>query len=262
MNQRWSVTFGANNLLQPDTIAGDYTIDSRYVSNQGPDHMPLWDQVDLSNGVKNRLPFSNLVAATAPAVLVGRRSTSAGDFEEITLGAGLAMSGQSLSVDLSRLMGSIPIPDEPQQQDPWPVFAPTFAPIYGTWAPVIGGTGGTSGQAYSLQAGTFVKFGRQVTLWFVVVLTAKGTITGDVEIQGFPFAITNTVGIYRSVCAVNWFQLATTHLIIQGGCVENTSTMFLRSLSAAAATMGNTMSTTDIADDSAFSGTYTYLTDQ
>lgn len=44
-----------------------------------------------------RLPFSGLVAATAGSVLVGRQSGSAGDFGQITLGAGLTMTGSVLS---------------------------------------------------------------------------------------------------------------------------------------------------------------------
>jgi hypothetical protein len=119
MNQRWSVTFGASNLLQPDTIAGDFSEDSRYVSNQGDDHMPFWDQVNLANGVKNRLPFSNFVAATAGAKLVGRGSGAAGDFEEISVGPGLVMQSTTLSVDLGGIAGRFPIPDEPYFDDPW-----------------------------------------------------------------------------------------------------------------------------------------------
>ncbi len=116
MNQRWSVTFGASNLLRSDTIAGDFSEDSRYVSNQGTDHAPLWDQVNLSNGVKNRLPFSNFVAATTGALLVGRGSSGGGDFQEITLGNGLMMQGTALSVNPS---GTPIYDDSYSSYDPW-----------------------------------------------------------------------------------------------------------------------------------------------
>lgn len=125
LNTRWSAVFGDSNLLQPGAVDGDYTVDSRYVSNQGTDHLPYWDQVDLSNGVKDRLPFSNLVAATVPSILVGRRSGSAGDFEEISLGSRLSMLSTTLNVDLSWIPGSMPIPDEPYRDDPWPISAQT-----------------------------------------------------------------------------------------------------------------------------------------
>ncbi len=53
--------------------------------------------IDLSTDVTGRLPFSHLVASLSPGVLVGRRSGSAGDFEEITLGTGLTMTGTVLA---------------------------------------------------------------------------------------------------------------------------------------------------------------------
>lgn len=109
LNARWAQTFGDSNLLQSSTVSGDYSQDSRYISNQGTDHQPLWDQVNLANGVKGRLPFSHLVAATSPAVLVGRRSGSTGDFEQITPGVGVAIHGTTLDVDVQGLAGHLPV---------------------------------------------------------------------------------------------------------------------------------------------------------
>jgi len=129
----------------------------------------------------------------------------------------------------------------------------------GSWTPVIGGSGGTTGQTYGLQNGRYVKVGSLVTCFFAVQLSAKGTITGNVEIQGLPFTISNDFGVFRSVCSLNWFDLATAQLIIQGGCIENTTVMFVRALAAAAVTMGNTLAAADINDDTAFSGTFIYI---
>jgi hypothetical protein len=69
----------------------------------------------------------------------------------------------------------------------------------GTWTPTIVGTGGSIGsQAYSLQSGRYVKIGRFVLLTGYLVLTNKGSWTGDVEIQGFPFTVTNETASYSA----------------------------------------------------------------
>jgi hypothetical protein len=57
----------------------------------------------------------------------------------------------------------------------------------GTFTPVLGGTSGTSGQTYGTQNGTYTKVGRLVNCSWYVNLTAKGTISGDLAMLGFPF---------------------------------------------------------------------------
>lgn len=131
----------------------------------------------------------------------------------------------------------------------------------GSWTMTIGGDGGTSGQTYSTRVGRYQKIGRKVEIWGVAQLSNKGTITGNVEIQGLPFPCTNSDGTFRSPCAFNFFDLATNQISVQGTTIQNTSTVIVRALAAAATAMGNVLTTADITNTTALSFTTSYLTD-
>ena len=69
----------------------------------------------------------------------------------------------------------------------------------GTWTPVIQGVGGSIGsQAYSIQAGRYIKIGRFVLLTGYIQLTNKGSWSGDAEIRGFPFTVNNETASYSA----------------------------------------------------------------
>ena len=126
----------------------------------------------------------------------------------------------------------------------------------GTWTPVIGGAGGTSGQAYSGQTATYVKIGKLVWVGAEVVLSTKGTITGSVEIQGLPFAVGATSGD-RGVFSVLWNSTANNFVSMVGVTNAGGTTATLYGIGAAANALA-TLATADIANTTGFaiSGCY------
>jgi hypothetical protein len=126
----------------------------------------------------------------------------------------------------------------------------------GTWTPVIGGSGGTSGQTYTTQAGHYIKIGRQVHAHCYVALSAKGTITGDVQIQGLPFS---NGGTYASV-QIDWQNLAVAKILVPGyvAAANTVISLFGTTAAATSSAFSNTLTTTDIANNTGFFINFTY----
>jgi hypothetical protein len=61
----------------------------------------------------------------------------------------------------------------------------------GTWTPVLKFAGNNVGMTFNQQLGQYIKIGRQVTAWFLVQLSAKGSSTGNALISGAPFGSSN-----------------------------------------------------------------------
>jgi hypothetical protein len=83
------------------TVGGDITTANQVVTNTGSGPSMRWAKVALSTMVTGRLPIANFVAASAN-VLLGRRSASSGNFEEITPGSGLNLNSTSLETTYSK----------------------------------------------------------------------------------------------------------------------------------------------------------------
>ncbi len=69
---------------------------------------PSFSAVALGADVTGRLPYANFVAATAASRVLVRTSSSAGDWQEGTLGAGLALSGTVLNT-VGIVMQGVPV---------------------------------------------------------------------------------------------------------------------------------------------------------
>ena len=85
VSTRLGTAFNTDGTVNPEIIPSHSRTPTFYISNEGPKGALKWAKVNLLNGVKNRLPFANLKAASTGSILIGRRSGSPGDFEEISL---------------------------------------------------------------------------------------------------------------------------------------------------------------------------------
>ena len=64
-----------------------------------------------------------------------------------------------------------------------------------SWTPLLTFAGGSTGQSMSVRSGSYVKIGKVVHLFFSLTLAVKGSSTGDLWLEGFPFTVAaNNVG--------------------------------------------------------------------
>jgi hypothetical protein len=126
----------------------------------------------------------------------------------------------------------------------------------GTWVPVIAGSTSTSGQTYSQQSGTYVKLSTLIVSQCNITLSAKGTIVGNLQINGLPFVanqgISGTVGYWNSAGS----SLYSLSFIVTSG----TSSALLTGVSAASISNVNLLTTTDISDTFSIAATIIYTT--
>lgn len=126
----------------------------------------------------------------------------------------------------------------------------------GTWTPVIGGSGGTSGQTYSSQIGSYVKWGQMVGVGWNVTLSNKGTITGSVQIQGLPFTA-SAVGLV-SIGPVIWVGLNTNWVTMAVLAIASSTGATLFGANAAASSSNTALATADITNTTQFFGSLVY----
>ena len=125
----------------------------------------------------------------------------------------------------------------------------------GTWTPVYTGlTGSIGATAYTQQAGTYTKIGRQVTATMRVTLSSKGSWTGTVVFTGLPFTAANNS--QQNMGSI-WTDLVTFVNQINARVGPNEATIVPRILTSA--TNGAYLQTSGVADTSVFYATVTYF---
>lgn len=127
----------------------------------------------------------------------------------------------------------------------------------GTWTPVLGGAGGTSGQTYGTQVGSYIKIGKLVMAYFDLTLTAKGTITGNCQISGLPFAA-DSGGTLVASFSVAFVGLVSTWAQVMGIILASTSVAPLIGMTVPAVSNNTALTTADIANTTVVRGTIVY----
>jgi hypothetical protein len=78
----------------------------------------------------------------------------------------------------------------------------------GTWTMGITFGGGSTGNVYAVNTGTYTKIGRQVTVNGVVGLSTKGSSTGIASLSGLPFSVGNSTAPFFASASI-WFNNVT-----------------------------------------------------
>jgi len=126
----------------------------------------------------------------------------------------------------------------------------------GTWTPVIGGATSTTGQTYTVQVGSYVKIGKLVWAQYKATLSAKGTITGSIQIQGLPYT-THNVTNESGVGAISFASLATNWISVVAITVVNTTAAAVQGTQAAAAST-TALAAGDIGNTTSMAGFLVY----
>ena len=147
---------------------------------------PSWGAVALAADVSGRLPYANLTAATAASRLLGRTDASAGDWQEITLGTNLSMSGTTLNASGSGGGGA---PTNAQ----YVVLA-----LDGTLTDERVLTGGTTGPGITITDG-----GAGSTVTVDITRERWGVVAADITHTPSSVALENVTGLSASVCATS-----------------------------------------------------------
>ena len=124
------------------------------------------------------------------------------------------------------------------------------------WTPSWGGSGGQTGQVYSLQAGRYTLVNKTVYFWGHMTLTTLGTITGALIVNGLPLT---TNGTSQPAVMFAYFTGLTTSVASLFGIISVAATNFaVYYLPAAGATAvtGGVQGTLSNTTDAYFSGWY------
>lgn len=124
----------------------------------------------------------------------------------------------------------------------------------GTWVPVLRFGGASVGITYTAQVGRYTKIGNIVFITGHILLSNKGTSTGDVMISGLPYTIPNNTANYAPLSL--WLNSVTFANQVQSLLLISSTTLLIGEITEAG--VRTILDNTNFANDSdiVFSGFY------
>lgn len=103
----------------------------------------------------------------------------------------------------------------------------------GAFTPTLAGASGSVG-GYSVRTGRYIKIGRFVFCDLHVALTAKGSLSGELKITGFPATPSGAIAPYNSAFSIPYFFGLAINVASLGGIIDNSGAL-LRYMAGAGA---------------------------
>ena len=130
----------------------------------------------------------------------------------------------------------------------------------GTWTPTLTGTSVSGSQTYGTRYGGYTKIGRLVSLNFYCTLTAKGTISGNIYLSGYPFTSASAADSVRYGRNIVGFEnLATNWVFLSSINDVNVTHSYLAGLKTAASTNAtDNLTDADLTNTTGLSGCVVY----
>jgi hypothetical protein len=125
----------------------------------------------------------------------------------------------------------------------------------GTWTIGVSFSGAAVGVTTTSNTGKYTKIGRQVTLTGYLVLTSKGSSTGNATITGLPFTIGNNNANY-SAPSLWFYSITFANILFANGTINSTSIALQESTEAG---VNSNITDADFANNSEVVLSFTYF---
>jgi hypothetical protein len=246
----------------PETVSGDATLASTgaltVTKTSGTSFGALataTTPLSIANGGEG--------SATAPSAGQIRVAASATSFPPVSL-SGDATITSAGALTVAGLKGvAVPTLAAGYLQYTGSAFAwstPGGAASVTPWTPALQLGGGSVGMTYSHQTGYYTQNGKQITAYFDISLSAKGTSTGSAQICGLPVATYTSAGNQGPWLVNNQFGMTGLTGILVTLITGNTTCLYIYQQASTGAALGSQAFDTNFTNTSYLIGNVTYLT--